>query len=139
MVCLPLAPLFLLALALSMAWLGRGGRVHVMRVVDGDTLIVARPFGPGERVRLVGVDAPEFGAPGGDDSRRFVASLVDGRWVKVRRLGVDLYGRPLVSLEARGRDLAEELVRSGRGRPMLVTGALGARGSRPARTHRLGR
>src|ERR1700712_5581422 len=36
----------------------------VVRVVDGDTLIVRTGSGDRERVRVIGVDTPEDGAPG---------------------------------------------------------------------------
>jgi hypothetical protein len=74
----------------------------VARVVDGDTLALAG----GERVRLLGVDAPElhagrrghhgpFPEPGAIEARAFLAALVEGRAVRLERRGRDLYGRTL--------------------------------------------
>jgi micrococcal nuclease len=40
-------------------------------VVDGDTIVLVG----GERVRLVGIDAPELGEPGGSEAKQFVEGL----------------------------------------------------------------
>lgn len=85
--------------------------------VDGDTLRCGK-----ERVRLLGIDAPEM--PGhcrrgrecvpGDPfaSRDALAAMLDRR-LKMRRLGRDFYGRTLAIVEARGRDLSCHQVRAG--------------------------
>jgi len=44
----------------------------VTRVIDGDTLEISS----GERVRLIGVDAPERNEPGGSEATEFVQNLV---------------------------------------------------------------
>lgn len=71
----------------------------VSHVYDGDTLRLA----DGTKVRLIGVDAPEVespygrGEPYGEESRKFLASLVEGRKVSLT-IGdppVDRYGRTL--------------------------------------------
>jgi len=51
-----LPTVLLLALAISLAWSGE--QATVVRVVDGDTLVVSIA-GHEERVRLIGVDTPE--------------------------------------------------------------------------------
>lgn len=73
----------------------------VRYVIDGDTLILQNH----QRVRLIGVDAPEIshrrygkkGDPFGDQSRAFLASLVQGREVRLEngREEFDRFGRRL--------------------------------------------
>ena len=78
-------------------------------VVDGDTIRLA-----GERVRLVGLDAPELaqsctGADGrqwscGTAARRLMRQLVDRGKVTCAREGYDRYDRVLARCSARGAD-----------------------------------
>ena len=92
----------------------------VRRVVDGDTLVVGRR----ERVRLIGVDAPEIphrdraGEPFGPEAAEFTRSLADGETV---RLGfdpeagrTDRHGRTLAYVTLPdGRLLNLEIIRAG--------------------------
>lgn len=79
--------------------------------VDGDTLRCGA-----ERVRLIGIDAPEL--PGhcqpwrrcvagdGQASKAALARLIAGRQVTLERLGQDHYGRTLALAHAAGVNLA---------------------------------
>ena len=80
------------------------GPFRVVRVVDGDTIVVARPDGE-TRVRLIGVDTPESVAPGrpvecfGPGASARTTELLDGQTVTVRgdptQDRFDQYGREL--------------------------------------------
>jgi micrococcal nuclease len=98
------------------------GRAQVIRVVDGDTILV-RIDGRRERVRYIGIDSPESVAPGrpvacyGHAASEENERLVGGRTVTLtvdeeRR---DRYGRLLayVRREPDGLFVNEELVRGG--------------------------
>jgi len=63
----------------------------VLRVIDGDTIELAS----GERVRLIGVDAPERGRPGANDSTQFVRERVEGQtvWLEADGADQDRHGR----------------------------------------------
>jgi len=69
---------------------GRTERARIVRVVDGDTVIIDRGLG-NERLRYIGIDAPESVTP--DTSVEFMgreaaaanAALVDGREVLLER------------------------------------------------------
>ena len=93
---------------------------RVLRVVDGDTIVV-RLHGRRERVRYIGIDAPESVAPDrpvecyGHAAAAENRRLVSGRTVTLatdaeRR---DRFGRLLAYVRVEGRLVNEELVRGG--------------------------
>jgi endonuclease YncB( thermonuclease family) len=85
----------------------------VVRVTDGDTIVVLRDRRPAV-VRLVGIDAPERRQPYGERARQFAAALAHGQTVRVRATGRDRNGRLLGEVELPdGRSLNQELVRGG--------------------------
>lgn len=96
------------------------GLYHVVRVVDGDTLIVE----PQLTVRLIGVNTPETVKPEhpvepwGPEASEFAREFLAGGTVELKfdRERVDQYGRFLAYVWVRGRMLNEELVRAGLGR-----------------------
>jgi len=63
----------------------------VVRVIDGDTFELSG----GERVRLIGVDAPELGRPGSNEATQFVRERVEGRtvWLEADGADRDRHGR----------------------------------------------
>jgi micrococcal nuclease len=96
------------------------GRARVLRVVDGDTIVV-RLDGRRERVRYIGIDAPESVAPDrpvecyGNAAAAENRRLVGGRNVSLttdaeRR---DRFGRLLAYVRVDGRLVNAELVRRG--------------------------
>lgn len=93
--------------------------VLAVRVVDGDTLAVGS-----EKIRLVGVDAPELrGAhcPAELALARLAAArleaLTAGGAPKIERRGVDRYGRTLAVVRAAGVDVGARLIEEGYARP----------------------
>lgn len=93
------------------------GLVRVERVIDGDTIVIAG----GERVRYIGIDAPEmhswFGAPEAfaREAHRRNQALVAGRLVRLEkeRSERDRYGRLLRHVYAGDRLIGAQLVREG--------------------------
>jgi endonuclease YncB( thermonuclease family) len=87
------------------------------RVVDGDSLEIA-----GRRVRLFGIDAPEYrqqcrdrnGAAYacGQDARRALVAAIGGRSVTCKPVGAS-HDRAVAVCEAGDRDLSEAMVRQG--------------------------
>jgi micrococcal nuclease len=65
----------------------------VERVVDGDTLLMES----GERVRIIGIDAPSEGECYFDESLKSLKKLIEGKEVRLDKdvSGVDRYGRLL--------------------------------------------
>ncbi|OJI06417.1 hypothetical protein BK004_03690 [bacterium CG10_46_32] len=93
-------------------------QVVVEYAVDGDTIRLPNT----QRVRLIGIDAPEKGACFYEESRDFAKSLLDGQTVILERdvSGEDIYHRPLryvflqAPSESEDRVLANDtLVRQG--------------------------
>jgi len=63
----------------------------VLRVIDGDTIELTN----GERVRFIGIDAPERGQPGANEATQFVRERVEGAaiWLEADGADRDRYGR----------------------------------------------
>jgi micrococcal nuclease len=114
-----------LVVALVVAWqrrddepAGRSG--HVTHVVDGDTLDVGR-----ERVRVLGIDAPERDECGYAAASRAASALALGRVVRLEpdptQASRDRFGRTLAYVRLPdGRDLGEVLLRRGHARTFVV-------------------
>ncbi|MEQ1707407.1 MAG: thermonuclease family protein [Terricaulis sp.] len=72
----------------------------VMRVVDGDTLIVAKGWSQ-TMIRLDSIDCPEDGQHWGDIAAFGLIKLVGGRRVVLEEHGLDSYGRTLATIYVR--------------------------------------
>lgn len=107
-----LVPLVLFLLLVVGAGVFAKGRVS--NVVDGDTLNVVVSGFNTDKVRLYGIDCPEYDQPGGEDARAFASDLAFLEAVELTIMDKDQYGRlvALVRLPD-GRILNEELVREG--------------------------
>jgi micrococcal nuclease len=114
------------------------GLYQVVRVVDGDTLLVKRPRGEAAadpedvvlRVRLLGIDCPESVKPGHPvepwalESSRFTRDFVSGNLVRLRfdKRRIDKYHRRLAYVFVGEKMLNEELLRAGLARVMVFPG-----------------
>lgn len=86
---------------------------RVVRILDGDTVELLVGGFRTERIRLVGIDAPEKGQPFGTASRKRLASLCFLRDLQVRADKRDRYGRLLGRLFAGGEDLNRRMIAEG--------------------------
>ncbi len=91
----------------------------VLRVYDGDTVLVSAPSGRG-LTRLLGIDAPETsksrgqaGQPYSARSRRYLAGRIKNRCVQLEVYGVDRYGRRLAVIHLEGANINLEMVAQG--------------------------
>lgn len=109
-VAIALLALYLYARRL-LPWIGR-----VSRVVDGDSL-ESRRWRSVHRIRLIGVDAPEYRQPHGKEARAALAKLVEKRLVLFVPMGIDRYGRITCRVFARWRPVAASLVLGGHAWP----------------------
>ncbi len=88
----------------------------VVTVIDGDTIDVQAADGTQERVRLIGIDAPEFRECGFAPASEMMSSLVLGRTIQLvpgTRTDRDRFGRILRYVDVAGVDAGLELVRAG--------------------------
>ena len=77
---------------------GESLQVRVTWVYDGDTIQVVLPGGQKERLRLLGIDAPEHHQAWSARSRERLRALTLGKTVSARLVERDLYGRWLATL-----------------------------------------
>lgn len=87
--------------------------VRVVRVVDGDTVVIRSAESLNLKVRLQGIDAPECGMPFGPQAQRFLEQLVLGRTVQMTTTGRDRYGRTVATLEVGEQDVGFALLEAG--------------------------
>lgn len=86
---------------------------RVVRVLDGDTIVIVGQDNIELTLRLAGIDAPEKDQAFGNDAAQFVDSLLTGRIVRLDNVKRDKFGRVLAHayLETRWIDL--EIVQHG--------------------------
>jgi endonuclease YncB( thermonuclease family) len=94
------------------------GGHRVTCVVDGDTFWLN-----GERIRILGLDAPEMGRPRctlgsplAPVARDTLAALLGAGGLNLERQGNDVYGRTLARVVVNGTDVADVLIDDGLGR-----------------------
>lgn len=122
--------LFLALVGILLAWaawqfrpqIADETRVTLVRVSDGDTVVVKDAAGRDIKVRLIGVDAPELGTAASFRSALFVAELAEAagelRLEPDPHRSHDKYGRVLgwlwvTSVDGQSLLLNEELIRQG--------------------------
>ncbi|GBE13192.1 MAG TPA: thermonuclease family protein [Desulfobacteraceae bacterium] len=91
----------------SRAWNG-----SVVRVVDGDSLLIKRDKKVYE-IRLYGIDAPEYDQDYSNGAQQEVIRLTAGQTVSVEPKGIGIYGRVIALVTSQGRLVNRELVRDG--------------------------
>lgn len=79
---------------------------------DGDTIKVLRDKEQ-VKIRLYGIDTPEKGQAFGNKAKKFTASLVAGKIVEIESITKDRYGRTVAIIQVSGKNVNEEIVRSG--------------------------
>lgn len=91
----------------------------VQKVIDGDTIVVE----PDERIRYVGVDAPELGEPFSEQATDLQKKVVLGSRVQIdacKEEPRDDYGRTLAFVRKGNVDVGEQLLRQGLGRTLFI-------------------
>ena len=85
----------------------------VVKITDGDTLVVLDAGNTQHKIRLSGIDAPESNQPFGKRSKEALSALVAGQRVEVDWHKHDRYGRIVGKVIAQGRDVNLTQVRTG--------------------------
>lgn len=104
LVLLFLFPIFLSAQTLN-------GKV--VRVSDGDTVVLLDADNTQHKIRLNGIDAPENGQPYGDKSKEYLTSLIARKEVTVEVKGKDRYKRILGVVYLGDTNINAEMIRAG--------------------------
>ena len=85
---------------------------HVTKVIDGDTIEV-KASGKTLRVRLWGIDTPEWQQKFSHEAREFTQRRLAGRQVELRGKTWDTYGRLVALVMVEGHSFNEVLLREG--------------------------
>ena len=92
---------------------------RVTRVIDGDTFVTNK----GDRVRLIGVDAPELPSLRGIESKMYLHEMIDNKVVILERDEIsdnkDKYGRLLRYVYLNKKDVNLQMLKSGYAKPYL--------------------
>jgi len=102
--------LLLLTLPLAQAETLTG---RVVRVTDGDTIVVLDTNKVQHKIRLTGIDAPERGQALGTKSKEHLSDLVAGKTVEVDYSKYDRYQRIFGKILLNGEDVNLEQVEAG--------------------------
>jgi micrococcal nuclease len=86
---------------------------RVVRIVDGDTLVVLDASKVQHKIRLSGIDAPESGQGWGTRAKQHLSSLAGGKDVDVEIKTQDKYGRTVGKIIADDQDVNLAMVRAG--------------------------
>ncbi len=84
---------------------------RVSKVLDGDTFTLK---GQSRRIRVWGLDAPEWDHSGGSAATATMTALIAGQTLRCQVLDMDRYGRFVAQcFLPDGRDIAAEMIRAG--------------------------
>ena len=86
---------------------------RVVRVTDGDTIVVLDAGNAQHKIRLTGIDAPERGQAYGTKSKEHLSDSVAGKFVVVEYEKRDRYEQILGKVLLSGDDVNLEQVRAG--------------------------
>ena len=86
---------------------------RVVRVTDGDTIVVLGPDNTQHKIRLTGIDAPERKQAFGTKSKEHLSDLIAGKSVIVDFDKRDRYRRILGKVLLDGEDMNLEQLRAG--------------------------
>jgi endonuclease YncB( thermonuclease family) len=86
---------------------------RVVRITDGDTLVVLDANEAQHKIRLAGIDAPERGQAFGTKSKEHLSDSVAGKFVVVEYDKRDRYERILGKVLLSGEDMNLEQIKAG--------------------------
>ncbi len=88
----------------------------IVGIIDGDTYVVSWPWNLTTKVRILGIDAPEFNTAEGKTAMKFATDLLYGKIVTLYidpKDKWDAYNRILAKIMVEGKDAALEMLKSG--------------------------
>ena len=88
----------------------------VIKIKDGDTIVVLLKNNQQKTLRLAEVDCPESGQPFGKNAKQFTSSLVFGKQVNFYETSTDRYGRTIAKVYTlENKYLSAEIIKVGLG------------------------
>jgi len=104
----------ILLILLLLTACNREDELKVVKVKDGDTIVVLTPDHQSITVRLAEIDCPEKSQPYGKVAKEFTADLCFGKSVKLQVRDHDRYGRTVATVLLNdGTNVNYELVKNG--------------------------
>lgn len=85
----------------------------VVKVKDGDTVVVLDSTKTMITVRLAGIDAPEKNQDYGQNAKQFTSDQIFGKVVTFKEISKDRYGRTVAFVFYEKKNLSEELLKVG--------------------------
>jgi endonuclease YncB( thermonuclease family) len=85
----------------------------VVRVADGDTIILLDAQNKQTKIRFYGIDAPEKAQDFGEVSRKYLANMLAGKNVVATVVNIDQYDRYVSRIKFGDKEVAEEMLKAG--------------------------
>lgn len=100
-------------LVLLIAWANVCHAQQVSRIIDGDTFEITS----GEKIRMIGINAPEISDLHGNEAKQHLSELISGKNVKLvsdtRSNDRDRYSRLLRYVYLNGTDINKKMIEDG--------------------------
>ncbi len=103
-----LSLILLILFTLSTTFTGK-----VIKITDGDTIVVLTEDKKQVKIRLEGIDCPESNQDFGNKAKQAVSDLCFGKQVRIEKSGEDRYGRTLGFVFVGDINVNKELIRQG--------------------------
>lgn len=87
----------------------------VVKIKDGDTIVVLDSLNVQTTIRLAEVDCPESSQPFGKNAKVFTTDEVAMKNVSYKIVTIDRYGRTVAKVFYSGKYLSEEIIKNGFG------------------------
>jgi endonuclease YncB( thermonuclease family) len=104
-------PIFLIISLFTLISCGLEGKV--VRVSDGDTLVILDKNNTEHKIRLAQIDAPELNQPWGKKSKQSLSDLVMHKKVEITVVDKDDYGRTVGTVFIDNKDVCKEQIALG--------------------------
>jgi len=101
----------IIILLLSIGVFSQSGKV--IKIKDGDTIVVLDILNNQTTIRLAEIDCPESGQPFGKNAKQFTSDQVYLKWITYKVETKDRYGRTIGKVFYDKKYLSEELVKNG--------------------------
>lgn len=85
----------------------------VIKVKDGDTIVIIDTTNTQHTIRIADIDCPEKGQPFGTKAKNFTSDEIFGKIVTIESKGIDRFGRTIGFVLYNNKNLSFELLKSG--------------------------